>query len=179
MLASSVLFAHGVQLGLNVVGNLSLESGPEDVVDPKDRGGGLRRSTHGRYDDVERFEDTCLAKIGRFAQVKVQTNACSILAGFGLSRGHVEQSVDWIESGVFRQGPRNDFERVREGIDGELFPAGGGLSKPPQMASEVDVRCTTTHQKTSVFAQVGCDPESVVETPGGFLGDFISAATGD
>lgn len=174
-----VLLAHRVKLSLDVVWNLCLEARPKYVVDPQHRACGLGGTADGGSNHAERLKHPSRPEVGGDVLFKVQADALGPIRSIGLGSGHIEQRVDWVQTSVFCQGARNNFQGVSESLDGHLLSPRSGFGKAPEVACKVNMARTASDQQAPILAEVRRDAEGIIETAGGFLNNFIAAASCD
>jgi len=89
----------------------------------------------------------------------------------------VHERVDGVEPGVLREHARDEFETVREGLDGQLFAALDGVGVVTESAGDLDLRGTAASEDAAVRDGGGDDVECVGSAAFEFVNDVVGRAT--
>ena len=162
--ASSVVgLAHGIQLCLNVLGNLCLQPGPKHVIDSQDGAGRFGRAVDRGTDDAQWFKHADVAQVRGNTSSEVETDPMGCIAAFRLGSGDVQERIDWVVSCVFSKRTRDDLDGIRVGFHRQLLAARCCFSKAAKVPGQGHMSSPSADQQAPVEPELGGDADGIVE----------------
>ena len=86
-----------------------------------------------------------------------------------MSRSNCSDDLDWVQSAVFSQRVRNDFESSREVLDDDSVDSSDLLAVDFELLGDLDFGCASSGDDRPVLDQGSDDAESVMERSFGFV----------
>src|SRR5881397_1908369 len=146
----------------------------DDVVDSEDHA----RDLCGRVDLLDlhpdRLHDVRLHHVERLTTVDVDAHRLSALLPVGGPK--FDQHIDRVEARILAERPRDDFERARERLDGELLSPTDGRGITLEGERKLNLCGTAARDRLAVLDRRGDDSERIVQDPLDLVDHVLRAA---
>ena len=95
-------------------------------------------------------------------------------AGGGLLGHRLQQGIERVEASVLSEGAGDDFQRICEGFDRQLFTPGESFCEATKVSCKSDLCRSATGQQEGFFKKLARHAEGVgkasLHLPNGFVG---------